>query len=65
MADKKMAPRVESQDDIAYVTGRRSREEQNKQIRLPKHELRCSACGRFVASGATRCPHCGSPLPRE
>ena len=54
--------KLESQDDIAYLTGKRSPEEQEKQIKLPKHSLRCSSCGRFVPIGVTHCQGCGAEL---
>jgi rRNA maturation endonuclease Nob1 len=54
--------KLESQDDIAYLTGKRSPEEQKKQIKMPKHSLRCSSCGRFVPAGAVRCQSCGAEL---
>ena len=54
--------KLESQDDIAYLTGKRSPEEQKKQIKMPRHSLRCSSCGRFVPAGAIRCQHCGAKL---
>lgn len=54
--------KLESQDDIAYLIGKRSPEEQEKQIKMPKHSLRCPSCGRFVPLGTTHCQGCGAEL---
>jgi len=63
MKSERKAPlKLESQDDIAYLTGKRSPEEQKKQIKMPRYSLRCPSCGRFVPAGAVRCQHCGAKL---
>jgi len=54
--------KLESQDDIAYLTGKRSPEEQEKQIKMPRHSLRCPSCGRFVPADAVHCQSCGAEL---
>ncbi|HID96454.1 MAG TPA: hypothetical protein EYP53_10435 [Candidatus Latescibacteria bacterium] len=51
---------LESQDDIAYLTGKRNAKEKEKQIKTSR--LRCSECGRFVSHGATHCKTCGAKL---
>jgi len=61
-SESKGSLEIESQDDIAYLTGKRSPEEQEKQIKMPRHSLRCSSCGRFVPADAFRCPSCGAKL---
>jgi len=61
-SERKDPLKLESQDDIAYLTGKRSPEEQKKQIKMPRYSLRCPSCGRFVPAGAVRCQHCGAKL---
>ena len=50
---------LESQDDIAYLTGKRSPEERKKQI---KYDPRCPLCGKLVPIGATHCQNCGAEI---
>lgn len=57
---EKRVLRLESQDDIAYITGKRDPEEEKKQIKTPR--LRCPECGRFISYKATYCKSCGAEL---
>jgi len=59
--DKRVA--LESQDDIAYITGKRRKEGQQEQIKLPK--IQCAICGLPLAVEATICPRCGTTLHRD
>jgi len=61
-SEGKAPMKLESQDDIAYLTGKRSPTEQEKQIKMPRYGLRCPSCGRFVPADAVRCQGCGAKL---